>query len=111
MMWTRVFIQYGVNDVRHSPLKMLCHPRSNRIYLTRYYETRNKQYLMLTTDIPGPKGLPLIGNLFRFMPYIGKSCLIYARDNEIIIVKIIITQIFICNLSWIGCCIYCDFIC
>jgi len=50
---------------------------------------------MPTKDIPGPKGLPLIGNLFRFMPYIGKSCFIYARNNEIVIVKIIVIQIYI----------------
>lgn len=25
-----------------------------------------------TKDIPGPKALPLIGNWFRFIPYIGK---------------------------------------
>jgi len=95
MMWTRGFIQCRVNDVRHSPLKMFCHPRSIRIYLTRYHETRNEQYLTSTTDIPGPKGLPLIGNLFRFMPYIGESCFIYAQDNKIIILKINVIQIYI----------------
>lgn len=26
-----------------------------------------------TKDIPGPKAWPLLGNMFRFMPYIGKS--------------------------------------
>lgn len=24
-------------------------------------------------EIPGPKALPLIGNVFRFFPYVGKS--------------------------------------
>jgi len=94
MVWTRIFIRCGLNNVRHSPMKMLCHSRSIRIYPTRYHETKNEQYLPIT-DIPGPKGLPLIGNLFRFMPYIGESCFIYARDNEIIVVKIIVSQIYI----------------
>lgn len=33
------------------------------------YELQNARP---TKDIPGPKALPLIGNWFRFIPYIGK---------------------------------------
>ncbi|XP_011686055.1 PREDICTED: cytochrome P450 CYP12A2-like [Wasmannia auropunctata] len=43
-------------------------------------ETKNineMQYARPTEDIPGPKALPLLGNWFRFLPYIGK----YARED------------------------------
>ncbi|KAL6431239.1 hypothetical protein ACFW04_007137 [Cataglyphis niger] len=39
-------------------------------------ETKNMnnelQYMRPTKDIPGPKALPLLGNWFRFIPYIGE---------------------------------------
>lgn len=31
------------------------------------------QHVRPYDDIPGPKKLPLIGNIFRFLPYIGKT--------------------------------------
>lgn len=34
------------------------------------------QYIWPTKNIPGPKALPLLGNWFRFIPYIGKNSLI-----------------------------------
>lgn len=60
------------------PLKMQSRTRSIRdsLYPTGYNETEdmsnNLQYVRPTEDIPGPKALPLIGNLFRFLPYIGE---------------------------------------
>ncbi|XP_014484538.1 PREDICTED: probable cytochrome P450 12b2, mitochondrial [Dinoponera quadriceps] len=35
------------------------------------------QHVRSFEDIPGPKKLPLIGNIFRFLPYIGE----YAEEN------------------------------
>lgn len=37
------------------------------------------QHVRPYEDIPGPRKLPLIGNLLRFLPYIGKSS--FPRDN------------------------------
>lgn len=35
-------------------------------------ESNELQQALPTKDIPGPKALPLLGNWFRFIPYIGK---------------------------------------
>jgi len=78
MTWTTVFI-YGLNSMRLS-LKMQSCTRSITNYPTKYTEIGNidNQSFRPTKDIPGPKGLPLIGNLFRYMPYTGESSFIYA---------------------------------
>jgi len=72
MTRTRVFIR-GINSMRVS-LKMQSRTRSIRNYPTKYKEIGNidNKSFRPSKDIPGPKGLPLIGNLFRFMPYIGE---------------------------------------
>lgn len=43
------------------------------------------QHVQPYKDIPGPKKLPLIGNFFRFVPYIGKR---RARAKIFIIARI-----------------------
>ncbi|KYN04117.1 putative cytochrome P450 12b2, mitochondrial [Cyphomyrmex costatus] len=71
MTRARVFIR-EVNSLRF-PLKMQFRTRSIRNYPTESNEIGDTSInLRPTEDIPGPKALPLIGNLFRFMPYIGE---------------------------------------
>jgi len=72
MTRTRVLIR-GINNMRVS-LKMQSGTRSIRNYPAKFKEIKNidNRFFWPSKDIPGPKGLPLIGNLFRFMPYIGK---------------------------------------
>lgn len=56
--------------------KMQCRAKSIRDSPKKYNEVDNMdnkvQYVRPTKDIPGPKALPLLGNWFRFMPYIGE---------------------------------------
>jgi len=51
--------------------------RKIKHYSTGYNEVGdmdNKlQYVRLIKNIPGPKALLLLGNLFRFIPYISKN--------------------------------------
>lgn len=58
------------------PSKIQSHARSQN-YLMEQTEIENvdnkPQYVQPIKNIPGPKALPLLGNLFKFMPYIGKS--------------------------------------
>lgn len=76
----RFFIR-KVNDMRllsKMQSKMQSHAKfSHKNYSMEQTEIENvdnePQYVRPTKDIPGPKALPLIGNLFKFMPYIGKS--------------------------------------
>jgi len=72
MTWTRIFIR-GINSMRVSS-KIQSRTRSIRNYPTKYKEIGNidSKSFRPSKDIPGPKGLPLIGNSFRFMPYIGE---------------------------------------
>jgi len=78
MTRTIVFIR-GLNSMRLL-LKMQSCTRSITNYPLKYKEIGNidNKSFRPTKDIPGPKGLPLIGNLFRFMPYIGESYFIHA---------------------------------
>lgn len=39
------------------------------------FQNRVKPY----SEVPGPKGLPIIGNSWRFAPFIGKFCEIFFR--------------------------------
>ncbi|KAL0112643.1 hypothetical protein PUN28_012133 [Cardiocondyla obscurior] len=59
-----------------SPLILQCRTRSTLAYPIERNETKDEsnemQYARPTEDIPGPKALPLLGNWFRFLPYIGE---------------------------------------
>lgn len=70
------FLSHEVNGSRLLS-KMRCRTKSIVAYSIEQNETKdvnNKmQYARPTKDIPGPKALPLLGNWFRFLPYIGKS--------------------------------------
>ncbi|XP_039309610.1 probable cytochrome P450 301a1, mitochondrial isoform X2 [Solenopsis invicta] len=61
-------------DVRLPKIEQIC-IRSFRNYPTEYNTRKMDKkmpYPRPTKDIPGPKALPLIGNHFRFMPFIGE---------------------------------------
>lgn len=48
-------------------------------------ETTKRSNIRPYTDIPGPKGLPIIGNSWRFAPIIGKIYfLIFYADNYLV---------------------------
>lgn len=68
------------------PSKMQCRARSvvaDSIEHNQTNEVNNEvQYARPTKDIPGPKALPLLGNWFRFLPYIGKSSLVKACSKH-----------------------------
>ncbi|XP_024874378.1 cytochrome P450 CYP12A2-like [Temnothorax curvispinosus] len=68
------FFIHGINDVR-LPSKMLCRAKSMKMNPMGYKTVKTdntSQYVRPTKDIPGPKALPLLGNSFRFMPFIGE---------------------------------------
>lgn len=74
-----------------------CRAKSVVAYPIEHNETKDMdnemQYARPTKDIPGPKGLPLLGNWFRFLPYIGKSSLIKAYLKYFYLYWIIRVQI------------------
>ncbi|XP_011053756.1 PREDICTED: probable cytochrome P450 12b2, mitochondrial [Acromyrmex echinatior] len=84
MTRTRVFIREMC-----LPLKMQSRIRSIRNYPTGYNKivdmSNNLQHVRPTEDIPGPKALPLIGNLFRFLPYIGE----YYNVNTLTLMRML----------------------
>jgi hypothetical protein len=41
-------------------------------------------------DIPGPKPLPIIGNLWRFIPYLGKKLFRYVTIGMLTKLKIFV---------------------
>ncbi|XP_077280264.1 putative cytochrome P450 12b2, mitochondrial isoform X1 [Temnothorax americanus] len=73
MIRARFFIR-EINGSRLSS-KVQCRARSIA-YPIEHNETKDvnneTQYARPTKDIPGPKALPLLGNWFRFLPYIGE---------------------------------------
>jgi len=76
MMWIKSFIREISSMLLSS--KVQCRAKSIKNYSTGYNKTVNMNKKLRTIkDIPGPKALPLLGNWFRFMPYIGKSYLLY----------------------------------
>lgn len=44
-------------------------------------EMKNSEKEPQYKNIPGPKALPLLGNWFRFLPYIGKNYFINLCSN------------------------------
>ncbi|KAG5315356.1 C12B2 protein, partial [Pseudoatta argentina] len=87
MTRTRVFIR-EVNNMC-LPLKIQSRTRSIRNYPTGYNKivdmSNNLQHVRPIEDIPGPKALPLIGNLFRFLPYIGE----YYNVNTLTLMRML----------------------
>ncbi|XP_011164781.2 cytochrome P450 CYP12A2 [Solenopsis invicta] len=68
------FLIREINGSR-MPSKVQCRARSVVAYPIKHNETKvdnEMQHARPTEDIPGPKALPLLGNWFRFLPYIGE---------------------------------------
>ncbi|XP_011686066.1 PREDICTED: cytochrome P450 CYP12A2-like [Wasmannia auropunctata] len=74
MIRTR-FLIHKINGSWFSS-KVQCRAKSVVAYPIEHNETKDvnneMQYARPTKDIPGPKALPLLGNWFRFLPYIGE---------------------------------------
>lgn len=70
MMRARFLIR-EINGSR-TPREVQCHARSIATPI-EHGETNDLQNVRSVNDIPGPKALPVLGNWFRFIPYIGKS--------------------------------------
>lgn len=73
MMHNRSFIR-EINGLRLSS-NVQCRAKSIKKYSvdSTMSNTEKSQYVRPTKNIPGPKALPLLGNWFRFLPYIGKK--------------------------------------
>ncbi|KAL0100910.1 hypothetical protein PUN28_019351 [Cardiocondyla obscurior] len=74
MTWIKLFIR-EISYVR-SLLQKQCSARSITMEINneRVNIGNKQQYIRSPNDIPGPKALPLLGNWFRFLPYIGEYC-------------------------------------
>lgn len=77
------FLIREINGLRLPP-KVQCRAKSVvSVYPIEHNKTKDVnnelQYARPTKDIPGPKALPLLGNWFRFIPYIGKSSLFHQN--------------------------------
>lgn len=85
MIRARFLICEIKRDGSRLPSKMQCRAKSIVAYPIEHNETKvdnEMQYARPTKDIPGPKALPLLGNWFRFLPYIGKSSLVKACSKH-----------------------------
>lgn len=89
------FLIHEINGSRLS-LKVQCRAKSViSAHPIEHNETKDVnnelQYARPIKDIPGPKALPLLGNWFRFVPYIGKNFLSlslkYIQNIEIFIIS------------------------
>ncbi|KAM0729122.1 hypothetical protein ACS0PU_004476 [Formica fusca] len=60
--------------------------RSAAVCPIEHSETKNAnnglQHTLPTKDIPGPKALPLLGNWFRFIPYIDKRFFLPSQARK-----------------------------
>ncbi|GAB1869272.1 Probable cytochrome P450 12a5, mitochondrial [Camponotus japonicus] len=89
MMHIRFFIRETVNGFRLSSNVQSRAKSIKGCSVDKITNIENKpQYVWLTKNIPGPKALPLLGNWFRFIPYIGE----YANADVMTLLRMLHEQ-------------------
>jgi len=77
-MTRKIFI-HKINDIRLlSKIQYRARSKNNLLENETGITENKLQFVRSNKDIPGPKALPLFGNWFRFLPFIGKSYFIDA---------------------------------
>ncbi|XP_072761568.1 probable cytochrome P450 12a5, mitochondrial isoform X2 [Anoplolepis gracilipes] len=71
-----ILARFLTREINDSRLLSKYRAKSIMVCPIKQYKIKNTnnelQYARPTKDIPGPKALPLLGNWFRFIPYIGE---------------------------------------
>jgi hypothetical protein len=69
-------VRFLIREINGSRSPWQMQRRARSIATIKHSETNatnDLQNARSVNDIPGPKALPVLGNWFRFIPYIGKS--------------------------------------